>query len=83
MGGKKVHCGKCTKEKRNFVFIFRSNFNVTRIYPRVLLKKKKKKEREKRNERKKNKKKNIVHTPSIGKNVMLHVLFYFVTLIRE
>lgn len=40
-GGKKVHCGKCTKEKRNFVFIFRSNFNVMRIYPRVLLKKKK------------------------------------------
>lgn len=58
-----------TKETRNFVFALHSNFNVTRIYPRVLLKKKKKerKKRKKRNGRKKNKKKNIVHTP-IGKN---------------
>ena len=32
-----------TKETRNFVFALHSNFNVTRIYPRVLLKKKKKK----------------------------------------
>ena len=67
-----------TKETKNFVFALHSNFNVTRIYPRVLLKKKrrseqrqkkkkKKKKRKKRNGRKKNKKKNIVHTP-IGKN---------------
>lgn len=58
-----------TKETRNFVFALHSNFNVTRIYPRVLLKKKKKerKKRKKKNGRKKNKKKNIVHTP-IGKN---------------
>ena len=32
-----------TKETKNFVFALHSNFNVTRIYPRVLLKKKRKK----------------------------------------
>lgn len=58
-----------TKETKNFVFALHSNFNVTRIYPRVLLKKKRKKGKKgkKKNGRKKNKKKNIVHTP-IGKN---------------
>ena len=44
-----------TKETRNFVFALHSNFNVTRIYPRVLLKKKKKKKE--RKEKKKWKKK--------------------------
>ena len=45
-----------TKETRNFVFALHSNFNVTRIYPRVLLKKKKKKKEKKEKKKRKKKK---------------------------
>ena len=41
-----------TKETKNFVFALHSNFNVTRIYPRVLLKKKRKKGKKKMEEKK-------------------------------
>lgn len=44
-----------TKETKNFVFALHSNFNVTRIYPRVLLKKKERKEKKEKKKWKKKK----------------------------
>lgn len=82
-GGKKSTLWKMYEGKEKFCFYISFEFQCYAYLSTCAVEKKKKKEREKRNERKKNKKKNIVHTLSIGKNVMLHVLFYFVTLIRE
>lgn len=57
------------REKRNFVFVFHSNFNVTCIYPLLWTVKKKKRGKKKwKKKNNRNKKKNIVHTSPIGKN---------------